>query len=167
MRAPSWVWRHILVSILLELKKNMELIFPWALQVRKAEKVRTQISTEKKLFTKGDLKDISWMISIWGWWTEGVTFREWDRQEKTGCFLCNLVNTGAQWTNKPNYKFANSFNLRDAKEENIFFFFFKQESYQGKSQTRFGVCTFPSVYFRAWEVQRPHREGMHHLLLLH
>lgn len=63
------------------------------------------------------------MISIWGWWTEGVTFREWDRQEKTGCFLCNLVNTGAQWTNKPNYKFANSFNLRDAKVENIFFSF--------------------------------------------
>ncbi|XP_049510369.1 cAMP-specific 3',5'-cyclic phosphodiesterase 7B isoform X1 [Panthera uncia] len=34
---------------------------------------------------------------------------------------------------------------------------FRQESCQGKSQTRLGVCTFPSVYFGVWEVQRPHR----------
>lgn len=69
--------------------------------------------------------------------------------------------------NKQNYKFANSSNPRDAEKEKYFFFLSRQESCQSKSQTRFGVCTFPSVYFGAWEVQRLHREGMHHLLLLH
>lgn len=80
----------------------------------------------------------------------------------SGYFLCNLDNTRAQQMNKQNYKFANSSNPRDAEED--FFFFSKQESSQGKSQTRFGVCTFSSMYFRAWEIQRPHREVVHHLL---
>lgn len=59
------------------------------------------------------------------------------RRQLAECFLCNLDNTRAQQMNKPNYKFANSSNLRDAKKE-FFLSFLRQESCQGKSQTRFG-----------------------------
>lgn len=70
--------------------------------------------------------------------------RQAGRRQLSGCFLCNLHNPRAQKMNKQNYTFANRNNARDAEEE----FFPRQESSQGKSQPRFGVCTFPSLYFR-------------------
>lgn len=57
-----------LYSSALELKKrNMELVLPSALKVRKAEGVKAKIPAEKKSFSKGDFEDFSWIISIWGW----------------------------------------------------------------------------------------------------
>lgn len=67
------------------------------------------------------------------------------RRQLCGYFLCNLDNTRAQQMNKQNCKFANSSNPRDAKEVPPP----KQESSQGKSQTRSGVCTFSPIYFQS------------------
>lgn len=42
----------------LDLKqKNMELIFHWALKMRKAEKLKPRFLQEKKTFNKGGFKD--------------------------------------------------------------------------------------------------------------
>lgn len=79
-----------LYSSALELKKrNMELVLPSALKVRKAEGVKAKIPAEKKSFSKGDFKDFSWIISIWGWWREGKLHagNEAGRKKAVVCML--------------------------------------------------------------------------------